>query len=177
MSLTTIRRFSESMLRPLKLSRTDQECKPIYQQKAVNRFSDKNNACVRYKIFTANSCFFNSRKLFISFGFRFELFPCSQRSVRPARIILHYILRKYWYKRRVLPRSTNAVEWADSRQLMSQIREQLAWIWSCSWIKFPVSQRSWESYPSITPTRTDLDSFIPRLIWAQVVALHFSYHP
>ena len=28
----------------------DQECKPIYQQKAVNRFSDKNNACVRYKI-------------------------------------------------------------------------------------------------------------------------------
>ena len=38
---------------------------------------------------------------------------------------------------------------------------------------FPVSQRSWESYPSITPTRSDLDSFIPSLIWGRVVALHF----
>ena len=57
----------------------DQECKPFY----------KNAACIRYKIFTTNFCFSVVENFFIFFGFRFELFPCSQRSVRPARIILH----------------------------------------------------------------------------------------
>ena len=55
----------------------DQECKPFY----------KNAACIRYKIFTANFCFSVVENFFIFLGFRFELFPCSQRSVRPAKMV------------------------------------------------------------------------------------------